>query len=102
MSVLSCFRSDFIEYLYKCDLKINTYENVNKGIVNGYWLFFHKNNDKFVTRIRYSFNEEKKLIYIFWNELPKISPIIILYLISTFSILTQNGIYIFYPCVFFM
>jgi len=63
MSVLSCFRLDFIEYLYKCDLKINTYENVNKGIVNGYWLFFHKNNDKFVTRIRYSFNEEKKNLY---------------------------------------
>lgn len=92
MSILSCFRSDFINYLYDNNLKIETYENS----YSGWWNFLRKCDGVGITQMHYAFNKEKKLLTIRWDELgKKLSPFIILYFIFSFSS-DLDEMYIFY------
>lgn len=85
MSFLSALNKSFLNYLYDvCDLKIWTVEHYDKDKDNiaGYWSFLKRNDEKgYISQIHYNIDPDTQYLYIRWNKLIDITPILALYFI---------------------
>lgn len=60
MSVLSYLSADFIEYIDKHDIKLQSYESQNG---RGFWCILHKTEETFIAKISYS---KQNILHVYW------------------------------------
>lgn len=92
MSILSSFNSNFIQYLYDNDLKIQTYErylNRKNKKIYGFWAFLRKFDEKgYVSQLYYHI--DKKNIFLKWRSITctikkQIIEIVVLYFLLIYG-----------------
>ena len=101
MSSLIALKPEFIQYLYKNNIKLETYESpVNDKIISGFWAFLDKYENKYFTRMLYYINKQCKSLRVSFitsqhsvsKDVKKVAYITILYLVSIYSISDRNNI----------
>ena len=65
MSVLSFLSFDFIKYLAKNDINLQTYQTETDGIKRGFWSILYKNERSYMAQISYIIYN-KKLLSVSW------------------------------------
>lgn len=101
MSSLIALKPEFIQYLYKNNIKLETYESpVNDQFISGFWAFLDKYENKYFTRMLYYINKQYKSLRVSFirsqhsvsKDVKKVAYITILYLFSIYSISDCNNI----------
>ena len=102
MSSLSVLNPEFIQYLYKNNIKLETYESpVNDKIISGFWAFLDKYENKYLIRMYYYINKQYKYLRVSFirsypdfvtKDVKKVAYITILYMVSIYHLSDINNI----------